>query len=574
MMKQQAEPQNIHKENLSFHNDEYQSNLQPIPPLQTSSNQKKKSMCVMHVTKPIVLKTKTVITIRSAVTQRYQNFLSLSKRKGSIIVTLYIITKNEQTALSVIFQQQQQQLQLKMKSLSKRLSLERPQKIFIESPLVKQFVVPLKPRSDTVRISRLQSPKIVILPGRATSCPHICKGTKEDLFFARFKELSKELKVVRKQNELLKQQHTKMKHKQLANIGIEEQQRRIAELRTEIARVKEENKAEQEKYLTIEKEYAELQENTGNEINRTIEALQEEVVAEEYKLLLAEEETARLEKDLADLQKKARLLESDNEKLEDTIEALSAVQDTSAHPRLMEARSKVEENSIKLVKFKEQQKNMQKTDEDLEVELNKWKEHVKRQTQRIAELKKKKKASIHKRDRSHEIYTVRAKENASLKAILAKANNVTKSETSKRQELLEECGRLVKVYQDELQKAREKMELMQKEQTECNEKIKSINKLMKSGLETKRYGWKLIQQGKRNVNYRRMQRRGGEEVNAQLFRSGCYKRRRCDAEVLHQHVEVYMIFFVYAVGYVSRGEDDTLFKPFSNYYIHMLQQSV
>jgi len=306
-----------------------------------------------------------------------------------------------------------------------------------------------------------------------------------DPLFAHLSELRKELNYVKKQNELLKKRHT---HAEMKKDGknskksLENKKVKIESLKNDIEKLKLENSSEAENFAKIQKEYEEFKENNTREINKSVEIIQTKISNTEKRIRNLDEEGILFERKLLESHRKNKEVESENNELINLISLLScAPKKLNYEQELKELQEKVKEKQEKLLQIKNQRIELENQNKKLNLQFSELTQKFETQENFICELSLKKADILGARFRSHEIYEFRLKETETLKNICSKISNNENSHAEPK--IIEECKNLLSEYSCKMQETAHKLEKMQKEQAECKEKIKNIQKVVQNNIE-------------------------------------------------------------------------------------------
>ncbi len=342
------------------------------------------------------------------------------------------------------------------------MKVDSPKRFLLADPL------PLRPfaqRAGT-RSTRSPSPSVrqplfrPVLKERSQSYrspENVRRKHSIDLFFARFRELAKELSLVKRQNESLKKKYVQIEvemHGETTGAAevIREKEKQAESLRKELTHIGEENAAQQHRCETLRQDYAKLQRVSSTKLSSVFDQLHEKVSVADLRLATLEEEGSKLTKSMAGLKRRADKFDSENDTLSEGI--VRAIDDATKNKADIESRLGAAEERIKtqapsLESLRSKVEEATKQSAQLVAERKMIKLQIREHEKLMEELTRRKDECCHRREVSHEVNSVREQENVALRSICDKVSNTlkqikeNKSQAKVKHSVLDQCKYLV-----------------------------------------------------------------------------------------------------------------------------------
>lgn len=301
--------------------------------------------------------------------------------------------------------------------------------------------------------------------GRSKSCQKVEKTRRRrslDFFFSHFKELTRELTLVKRQNESLKKRYVEIEVHMKGNSGTEiiSQKTALAEqLRSEIGRAETEGKRQAAQLEGLRKEYVRMQKIASAQFVELADTLHERVSSVDRCLCRDEDEGAKLEKTMGERKRRKADLNAENDSLGATIVRLSneaQAKKTEAgvvEKRLREAEERLRAQAAVLAELDSKIAETTAQNSQLEAQKRTIKATVRKYDRALEHTNKKLRESQHRRKMSGKVHLVRQHENATLHYIydnLMKSLNESRTgerHAEKQQMAIEECKRFVQLHQ-------------------------------------------------------------------------------------------------------------------------------
>ena len=333
-----------------------------------------------------------------------------------------------------------------MKSSQRRASLINPRAISIESLLYPDKKEYFKRSSSFSNILTTQYRRR--FSSNVKSEFNIRKGN--DPAFTHLMAISKEVKALRDQNNILKKQYEKVEFQRLKNensTGVGETE----DLTDEISNFTQKIKIEQSKWDELNDNYDRLKKYTEDETNNKLEKLHNDIITTDEDMKVAESDSLKLEAIFQALKKKRKFLEDDNKKMSSSVDTYNTTisQHDSVQDNLNKLQKQLETKMEDVTKLVNKTKELQKTNTTCQQEAEELRKKVKNKEQTISNIKSKNIDLIQKRDQDCELKLLLSKQNEVLKSII---ENVKKSverigyvPNKVRNDFLEECKSFVNI---------------------------------------------------------------------------------------------------------------------------------